>query len=1075
MAAGLKQHLDKAGMMGISNELGTRVLQDVLKAPQQGVVCAQALVWRKFLRRYAFDPPPFFSEVSTVSTASLSASIDLSSISKGALVEILVDIAQTVSGSTEKPGASTPLIDLGLDSLGAVEFRNCVAEKTGIKLPQNLMFENPSVEDIAEYILNRAHIADDAAGAGGTLVNSSHTTIDQWLMSVLVPAERYTLYVDSLTSSYENLSGMASVEDIVSALETLGVTAPEDFDRLNVAWEELRDAYANPTGAMSDTQRKPRVATRVPHPTEDVEMLKNKLTFDVTSIEPIVFPEKYRIALLTGATGFVGRIQLSVLLEASADLEVICIVRAKDSGHALDRIRQACKEAKCWKEAYCNRIIPLAGDFTLPDLGLGEEKFEQLSKKVDIVYHTGGDVNLLSNYARLRSSNVLCLLGIIDFCTRNRLKPLHFASTLGQFPAFFCEFTGAYQDYVITEDSRPTPEEMEAFYPPLRMGYPWSKWAAELVLCSAKEKGLPVFIYRLPNTYVAYASGYTNPTDYATALMVSTVQEGIFPVGCAAAPLTPVDTICQMLVGVSFLKEPKHFLYHLFDPRTITGDHLELWSQELGIAYKGVHIDEFLAAVKARGPESPVFKFVPLIQFMRKYWFDSEVRTKDFPIETKNIFEALPSARWPDQRDVFKNSLLYSVQSGFFPKNSKAIRVDPEACLEDAKRISGLDSLGKDHDYFMKPLHILKDSLLQESNPSFCGKLAMFRTVRQQLMNLMYMENMRLNHPEIEQLEVKKPLIIVGLNRTGTTFLQNIMATDISNRSARYCEMIAPYGNNGHYYQKGLSNDPESWNRDPRISFAQEVLDSQLALSEEWISIHAQSAELPEEDFVILEHCGRCYSICTEFNVPSYRKWLYANDYQEMKNAYKFHKRFLQHLQYQRVADRWLLKMPFHLFTLDALFDTYPDARIIFMHRDPKDTVASWASLVRCAQQSLLDSVNPAELGKLELEAMSRMINRALDFRATRPDLKNQILDVQYKDLIDDPLGTVTKIYSHFDIPLTEQARERMTEFCHQDRNTRRKLSKHNYTLEDVSLTKPMVEEAFKQYYNSGLCKYLKE
>ena len=121
--------------------------------------------------------------------------------------------------------------------------------------------------------------------------------------------------------------------------------------------------------------------------------------------------------------------------------------------------------------------------------------------------------------------------------------------------------------------------------------------------------------------------------------------------------------------------------------------------------------------------------------------------------------------------------------------------------------------------------------------------------------------------------------------------------------------------------------------QDPRIKFAQEVLDSQLALSEEWISIHAQSAELPEEDFVMLEHCGRCYPICTEFNVPSYRKWLYANDFQEMKNAYRFHKRFLQHLQYQRVADRWLLKMPFHLFTLDALFETYPDARIIFMHR----------------------------------------------------------------------------------------------------------------------------------------------
>lgn len=151
------------------------------------------------------------------------------------------------------------------------------------------------------------------------------------------------------------------------------------------------------------------------------------------------------------------------------------------------------------------------------------------------------------------------------------------------------------------------------------------------------------------------------------------------------------------------------------------------------------------------------------------------------------------------------------------------------------------------------------------------------------------------------------------------------------------------------------------------------------------------------------------------------------------------------------------------------------DSAICVPNRDPKETVASWASLVRCAQQSLLNSVDPAELGKLELEAMSSMINRALEFRASRPDLKSQIMDVQYEDLIDDPLGTVAKIYSNFGIPLTEQAHARMAAFCREDKKTRKKLTKHKYTLQDVSLTKPMVENAFKEYYNSGLCRYLKE
>lgn len=148
---------------------------------------------------------------------------------------------------------------------------------------------------------------------------------------------------------------------------------------------------------------------------------------------------------------------------------------------------------------------------------------------------------------------------------------------------------------------------------------------------------------------------------------------------------------------------------------------------------------------------------------------------------------------------------------GFFPKNSEAICMDPDDCLEEAKQLAKLSSLGSDPEYFMEPLRILKMSLLTESNPSFSGKLAMFRTVRQQLMNVMYMERMSQQFPEIEQQAIRRPLVIVGLNRTGTTFLQNIMAKDVTNRSARYCEMIAPYGHDGTFTEKALSNDFASW------------------------------------------------------------------------------------------------------------------------------------------------------------------------------------------------------------------------------------------------------------------------
>lgn len=86
---------------------------------------------------------------------------------------------------------------------------------------------------------------------------------------------------------------------------------------------------------------------------------------------------------------------------------------------------------------------------------------------------------------------------------------------------------------------------------------------------------------------------------------------------------------------------------------------MEQWSQELGISYKGVKVEVFLEAIKKRGPDSPVFKFVPLMQHWRKFWFDPNERTDSFPISNSHIFEDLPHVKWPPLREVFKNSVLY--------------------------------------------------------------------------------------------------------------------------------------------------------------------------------------------------------------------------------------------------------------------------------------------------------------------------------------------------------------------------------------------------------------------------------
>eukprot|EP00918_Siedleckia_nematoides_P056485 GHVU01123211.1.p1 GENE.GHVU01123211.1~~GHVU01123211.1.p1 ORF type:complete len:295 (-),score=32.96 GHVU01123211.1:169-1023(-) len=280
-----------------------------------------------------------------------------------------------------------------------------------------------------------------------------------------------------------------------------------------------------------------------------------------------------------------------------------------------------------------------------------------------------------------------------------------------------------------------------------------------------------------------------------------------------------------------------------------------------------------------------------------------------------------------------------------------------------------------------------------------------------------------------------------------------------------------PYGLDGSYRPHNL---PPDYNllEDPRAAPAQEVLDSQLGLSEEWLSIHKQKAHLPEEDFVIMEHTARSYSICAACDVPSYRKWLLDDNHKQIKDNYAFHKEFLKHLQWQRSGKRWLLKMPFHLFALDELCKTYPNARVIFMHRDPKETIGSWCSLVRTAREKLVENVDTNRIGREELENMSLMMNSALEFRLENPDQEWRFLDLQYEDLIKNPLKIVEQLYAHFEMEYKAEAKSNMLRYLLENRKDRDKILKHSYSLADFGLTEKELEAAFARYYEMGYLKY---
>jgi len=367
-----------------------------------------------------------------------------------------------------------------------------------------------------------------------------------------------------------------------------------------------------------------------------------------------------------------------------------------------------------------------------------------------------------------------------------------------------------------------------------------------------------------------------------------------------------------------------------------------------------------------------------------------------------------------------------------------------------------------DRELVMEPIELIQGTLEDNPNSSmrFIGRVAMSRTLRTYLINLMSFNYWESKDSSILDEQIVKPVFIVGLNRSGTTYLQNLLASNPKFRTTRFCEMVAPYGESGDLHLNSINHKTYDWTRDPRLDFAQDTLDSQMGSdNKEWLGIHAQVADCPEEDFIILEHIGRSYSIACPYPSEDYRSWLFDDNFKELKRIYPFHKRFLKHLQHQIRGDRWILKMPFHLFTLDSLLDEYPDAKIVWMHRNPLQTMASWSSLVYNARREMIESVDKSSIGPQELVAMRTMINNAINARSRMDD--DIFLDVSYEKLVADPLSVARDVHDFMEEAGCDLSH--VERFIENDRaNTNYKP--HRYTLEEFGLDTDMVEDGFADY-----------
>ena len=348
---------------------------------------------------------------------------------------------------------------------------------------------------------------------------------------------------------------------------------------------------------------------------------------------------------------------------------------------------------------------------------------------------------------------------------------------------------------------------------------------------------------------------------------------------------------------------------------------------------------------------------------------------------------------------------------------SAADRFDPAALIEQAREWAGSDDFGTEFDAketWREGLGLLCNGFVEEARLNDLGvEIAALDVVRA-LKNRLQVVDWRKAHPEIAEEKVERPIFIVGQPRTGTTILFDLLAQDPALRPPLSWEVDAPLP----------VPQPETYETDPRIAETQATLEMSEQIIPGFMSWHPMGAQVGQECVRITasQFCSMIFSV--QYRLPTYYKWLlYEADHRQ---AYRYHRIFLQHLQ-SGVSGQWLLKSPAHLWTLDALVETYPDAVIVQTHRDPLKVISSVSALTNHLRRMASDETSIADCAQQSCEEIVVGLQRGMTLREGLPP--GQVIDMQFADFMRDPFATIRSLYGRLDRELTPVAEQRMREY----------------------------------------------
>ena len=354
------------------------------------------------------------------------------------------------------------------------------------------------------------------------------------------------------------------------------------------------------------------------------------------------------------------------------------------------------------------------------------------------------------------------------------------------------------------------------------------------------------------------------------------------------------------------------------------------------------------------------------------------------------------------------------------------VPLDPESLIGTAIRSTGLSNFGSDD--WREPFAILCESFEEDAELNLMGRIRARSELLLLLENRLRIEETYRQHPEIEDEEIVKPLMIIGQGRSGTSFLLNLLAASPENGTIMTWEA----------WFSCPPPEAATYLTDPRIEKSHKLADQWNRVAPELVSMHEFSGYIPNEDIPSIAHSFRSVGhFMVLGQLDRYNAYMATAD---LEPGYRYHKRVLKLLQWKNPRKQWILKNSACMDELPYILKVYPDVCLVWPHRDPTKSVASTVSLIgtmlwvgtdRPFKGAFLDQY-------MDPIGAARRLTNVIEQMESGVVPKARVYNLLYRDLVDDPIGTAAKIHAYFDLPFGAESRAVLEDYMRQNPRTNR-------------------------------------